>query len=428
MKRVATWRTIRTGLAAMGMILAWSSCTARPAGVDALGKVVLRSISWTATPTEARIIRELVEEFNRLHPEAQVVHEIIERDYPSKLLTYFAAGNAPDVFWVSAQEAWSYIDRNCLYDITDFISEEGLDTSDFFPPTLEPFVRKGRYYGLPNDACTCAVFYNKEMFDQAGLAYPRDDWTWDAFVADARALTQDSDGDGRPDQWGFILPGMITLWYPFVYSNEGCIFDFEQPDHALFDQPACVEAFRKLTDLAFVEKVAPLRGDIGDQGERRGFQMGKVAMMVSGWWDMTDTDEYAPDLRYGVAPIPILRVPGNHAFATATCIYRNSPHPRLAWEFVKFMTGKRGQLVRCKARMAGPSRRSVAQDPYFVGREKDQVFLKAMNYAFGVYGGHYRILEDELSLARDRVLQEIQTPENALREAKRDFVRRISYE
>jgi len=409
------------------------SCSFRPAGIDKSGRALLRSVAWTANPNDLWVVQGLVDEFNRLHPDIYVQHEVIEQGYDVKLLTSFAAGNAPDLFWVSSGISYPYIKRGLLYDLTPFIEKDGLDLKDFYPSTLAPYFWDGRYFGLPNDACSTVLFYNKDLFEKAGLPEPTAGWLWDEFLAAARALSQDTDGNGRTDQWGFVLPSDIYLIFPWVYSNRGLIFDPQDPDRPLFTEPAAIEAFNRAYGLALEKHVAPLRGQSGDggyggSGARRGFQLGRYAMMVSGWWDMTDTDEYAPDLNYAVVPYPVIQDPASLAYSTATAVSAFCPHPELAWEFVKFMTGKEGQLIRCKARMAGPSRRSVAKDPYFDDRPMDRVFLDAMEYSRAAYGNNHRIMMNEMAEAQDRILQEIQTTEEAFKKAERNYYRRCEEE
>jgi multiple sugar transport system substrate-binding protein len=326
---------------------------------------------------------------------------------------------------VGVWSARTFILRSVLYDITPFIEEDNIDVNDFYPATLEPFYHKGHYYSLPNDACSMVLFYNKDMFDKAGLNYPSDNMTIDEFRETARKLTQDFDGDGKIDQWGFVLPGAIEWYFPFVISNNGYICDPEDLNRPMFAEPESVEVFETFLDFSLKDRISPLRGELGDQEVRRGFQIGRIAMMFSGWWDMTDTDAYAPDLRYGVAPVPIFKKPATMAFCTGTGIYKNSPHPREAWEFVKFMTGKYGQMVRCKARMAGPSRRSVGMDPYFDDREMDKVFIRTLEDGCAFYGEHFDMLTFEVMHARDRVLQEMETVGEALKRAEMNYLRRI---
>ncbi|MCX7018567.1 MAG: sugar ABC transporter substrate-binding protein [Candidatus Sumerlaeota bacterium] len=406
-------------------LLVMTGCEYRRAGVDEKGKILLRSISFTGTPTEYPIIMASIADFNNAHPDIHVEHEIVAMEYSSKLLTAFAAGKAPDVFWVPSGSAQSYIIRGVLLEITPFIQADGIDLNDFYPATLDPYRLNGRYYGLPNDACSSVMFFNKEHYDAAGLRYPKDDWSWDEFVSNAKRLTRDIDGDGKTDQWGFVIPGDIWMLFPSIYSNGGRLFDPLDPDLPLFAKPEATQAVEMLLNLALKEKVAPLRGQMGDQDSKRGFQLGRISMMISGWWDMTDTEEYAPNMKYSVAPMPRIKMSETQIYSTGTGIYVNTPHPREAWEYVKFVTSSQQMLVRCKGRLAGPSRRSVGKDPYFNDRYKDKVFIATMETGLSCYGAHFDIMQDELIQARDRVLQELQTTEDSFKEGELNFLRRI---
>ncbi len=408
------------------LLLVHLQCSFRPSGIDEKGEVVIRSASWIPDIESKNIVEKIADKFKIYHPEIHIEHTYYPPlQYDTILMTAFAAGNAPDVFWVSSQVARPYMSRNALYDLTPLIEEENFDIDDYYPSTIEPFHLNGRYYALSNDACSTVLFYNKELFDAENLPYPNKDWKWEDFVRAAKRLTKDFNGDGKIDQWGFVLPGDTLLWFPFIYSNGGYVFDFDNPDMPLFTQPQALEALDNMLNLALKDRAAPLRGELGDQEVKRGFQLGRVAMMISGWWDMLDTTLNAPDLDYDVAPIPKYKVPGSQTYSTATAIYINTPHPKEAWEFVKFITSAEVQLEKVKAGWAGPSRKSVSRLDYFKDKEKEKVFLEAIEYAYNSYGEHFNILCYEMTVARDRVLQELQTTEEAFKEAEKNFLERI---
>jgi len=90
------------------------------------------------------------------------------------------------------------------------------DVSDYYPDIISTAQQDGHLYGLPWIAQPVVVFYNKALFDAAKLEYPKAGWTWDDFLAAAKALTKDTDGDGKTDQWGFSANGWppphIFIW------------------------------------------------------------------------------------------------------------------------------------------------------------------------------------------------------------------------
>lgn len=386
--------------------------------------VTISSASWTATITEMQLIKSLVAEFEKRNPTIKVKYEIISGDYMSKILTQLAGGGAPDCFWADMTFIRPLVAKNAIADLTPFIQADKIDVSDFYPSLLEPFTVDGKYYGLPNDACTLALFYNKDMFDKAGVAYPNENWTWDDLVAAAQKLTIDSNKDGIIDQWGIVLPRRPDFYFPIIYANNGRVFKENDPDQILLTQPAAIEAMQYYADIALKHHASPSHGQASDLDIAKGFHMGKIAMMVSGWWDMVDTEKNAPNLKYDVAPLPKKKVRGTVNLATATVMKKNTLHPKETWEFIKFMTGTEGQLVRCKSGMAGPSRKSVANDPFFNGKKKEMVFIEGFEYGKGFYGNYTNLIIDEFGRAYERVLLGKQSVEQAFKEAEKNFEKR----
>ncbi|MCX7018583.1 MAG: sugar ABC transporter substrate-binding protein [bacterium] len=407
----------------LAIILAYilTGCDIRPVGTDTEGRVVLRSIAWSATPKDVDMERELVRDFEKLHPNIRVQFEIIEQAYDTKLLTSLAADNAPDVFWVNAQTVRSYINRKALMDLKPLAKRDDLSVDDYYPVAITPFVVDEGLYAVPYSACAVGIFFNKDMFAREQIQEPCNNWTWDQFIEAARKLTKRLDDDPRIEQWGFVLPGDTMLSFPIIYSNGGQIFDPRNPDRLLLTQPLTLEGWNRLFDLVFKEKVAPLRGEGGDQDVRRGFQLGRIAMMISGWWDVIDIQDYAPNLNYGIAPIPIIHQAASVAYTTGHAVWSHTPHPSESWELVKFMTARDSQIRRLQKRIAAPSLKSVGRDPRFHANDRDKTLFEAMEVAQAVYGLNCPIMMDEITQARDRVLQEIDTTAQAFGRAEKNF-------
>ena len=96
-----------------------------------------------------------------------------------------------------------YQSRDVLLDLKPFIDRDGYDLTQLADQGVADFTTAGGQYGLPRDLNVIALYYNKAMFDAAGVAYPDDTWDWAKLVDAAKKLTKDTDGDGTMDQWGF---------------------------------------------------------------------------------------------------------------------------------------------------------------------------------------------------------------------------------
>ena len=130
-------------------------------------------------------------------------------------------GDMPDVFWMHSNEAVKYMSNDILLDLTDKVSKSEKLEMDKFPQDLKDmYTWKDKVYAVPKDRDTIAMWYNKKMFDDAGIAYPDGSWTWDEFYEIAEKLTKD---DGS--QFGFAAQpsNEQDTWMNMVYSMGGTI-------------------------------------------------------------------------------------------------------------------------------------------------------------------------------------------------------------
>src|SRR6185369_17768457 len=143
-----------------------------------------------------------------------------------------------------------------LEPLDDYAKADNYSLTDYYPSILRRFTIDGHLYVMPRDVSPiCMVFYNKKAFDEAKLSYPTDDWDWDEFLADAKALTK-KDAKGRTTRWGYTEDWpMIEPW---VYSNGGRWVDnIEKPTKYTFNTPAFMDAVQYRADLVLKHKVLP---------------------------------------------------------------------------------------------------------------------------------------------------------------------------
>ena len=150
-------------------------------------------------------------------------------DYYTKLQTTIAGGTPPDVFYPATHVANAYASKGALLTINEFVERDGIDLSVYDPTILANYQIDGELHCLPVDHAALVVYYNKEIFDAAGVDYPVDGWTWDDFVETAQALTLDTDGDGVIDQFG--VETFRNYWPMVVWTNtdRGLFDDIRHP-------------------------------------------------------------------------------------------------------------------------------------------------------------------------------------------------------
>jgi multiple sugar transport system substrate-binding protein len=141
-------------------------------------------------------------------PDIQVeVESVAGNDYYAQLLAQVAASNAPDIMQIGDDAVPMFVQKGALTELGPFVKGKyPLDPGIYLPGVFQPGVWRGGQYLLPKDYSPLAVYYNKRLFDQYRVAYPKDGWTWDEFLKTAQALTRDTNGDGKPEVWGVQMP------------------------------------------------------------------------------------------------------------------------------------------------------------------------------------------------------------------------------
>lgn len=170
-------------------------------------KVTIRFATWD-TDTLLKIEQDIAKKFEEKHPDIKVQVEAYGEGFDQKVAASFGAKNPPDVLYM-----WNFPTyAKSLQPMTDFISnDKDLNIDDFYPGLLNYSKVNGVVYGLPAGFTTHVVYYNKKIFDEAKVPYPKEGWTWDDFKDIAAKLS-------KPDQ----------KQYSFAYSGEPDPNDFEQ--------------------------------------------------------------------------------------------------------------------------------------------------------------------------------------------------------
>jgi len=343
--------------------------------------VNLSLFTWTR-PGELAINQELCAEFEAQHPgiRVEIINEPGDRAM-DKLQTMVAAGNPPDVMSIHGAYFVPLAANGALLDLDPLIAEDAeFDLEDFYPELVELCRYGGGLYSLPRYTSVYVLFYNKDLFDRAGIGYPDDTWTWDDYLAAARKLTVRS-GDPQERRFGCVIDFWGARIYPWVWAAGGQILD-EAGKRCLLDQAEAQEALQFLVDLRHKWNVCPPT----TMAERRQniamFTNGQVGMFQTGAWDIQQMQE-ARALRWDIAPLPkrkqhaTLLGMENYAIASGT------EHPQEAWELFKFLLGRKAQETMGREMEKQPSRQSVANGPYLaqdVGYSR-RAFVDALEYA-----------------------------------------------
>jgi multiple sugar transport system substrate-binding protein len=326
-------------------------------------------------------------------PQIKVTTQIAEGSATQELQVMAAGGSTPDVMMAWELDYSGLGERGLYADLNTFLANDAefkaVVDQEMVPGLLQMFQWNGAQFVLPEQYAGVVLYYNKDLFDAAELAYPPADWndtswTWDTFLEAAKALTV-GDGD-RVSQYGFV-----DAWWPPLSAmvwgtgNGGNWFDtYVNPTTSTLSDPKMVEAVQFFSDLIHVHHVAPNAEAIATQGGPDMFMGGRAAMCLVGHWfypAFSEIEELNFDV--GVFPVgPGGTTPKTDLGSTGLAISATTEHPEAAWEFVKFSTGPEGQAVIAESGLFVPVLRSVGQSESFLGAhtkiQNTQVFIDAM--------------------------------------------------
>jgi multiple sugar transport system substrate-binding protein len=312
----------------------------------------------------------LVAGFTRQHPRIQVslVHVPGQRDYRTRLGVDFAAGTPADIVLLNYRRYAAFAARGVLEPLGPHLERSRvIGERDFYPQALEPFRWQGTLVCIPQNLSSLVVYYNRDLFDRAGVPRPGDDWTWDDFLAAARALTRDTRGSGRIDQYGLGTEVSLFRLAPFVWQNGGDLVDDPRaPARLTLDSPRAREALQWFVDLQTRHHVVPdLVAEKAESSERR-FLNGRLGMFLN---SRRGVPAYRTitSFAWDVAPLPRRHQRAGILHADAYCLTRASRAPAAAWALIEYANSLEGQRRIAASGRTVPSLRVLAESPAFLG-------------------------------------------------------------
>jgi multiple sugar transport system substrate-binding protein len=309
------------------------------------------------------MLNGFAESFRETHPDVTVTFETIPAaDYTQKLTFQLAGGNAPDAGWLMEDAAPAFAGAGVLEDLAPTLSAaEGYDFADFSEPALGLWTEDDKVWGVPFSTSPFVIFYNKEMFDAAGLEDPlaragKGDWAMAKFQEVAKALTEAS-----PGKWGFEFKDgqgydsrIMHALMPPIRAYGG---DAWADGECGFDDPEAVAAVQQLHDMVFTDRSIVPPGEQGD------FFSGNAAMTIN---QISRASLMADaGFAWGIAPLPT--GPGGESPVigqAGIAVFAAGQQKPLAAEFVAHMTNQ--ENVAIAAQFFPPARQSVLDSDAFI--------------------------------------------------------------
>ena len=326
----------RIKLAMLGMtavLFGLTACGNKQESKSAEGKTTIRFASWdTADDVDAQ--QKMVDKFNEEHPDIQVVLEAYGSEFDTKISASMGSGDAPDVMYM-----WNYpAYHDGLEPLDSYIEKEGEDYKENFYSTLWNYNSyDGQIYGLPVGFTTHCVYYNKDLFEKAGVEEPKDGWTWEDLEEKAKKINEATGVKGfsfsmKPDPYDYEM---------YLWSNGTAYCDKEGKMEGYVNSDKALETYKMFQDMAKDGYAVATEKSGSDE-----FESGQTAMFVYGAWAVKKYTEAG--VNFGLAKLPSFGTEKSASILSSSgvAIAKSSKNKEAAWEFVKYWTDEENNKSR----------------------------------------------------------------------------------
>lgn len=282
-------------------------------------------------------LRQIADDFEAENPGIKVELQVTGwGEYWTMLEAAATGGSLPDVFWMHSNEIYKYGSNDMLLNLDEYIARDSIDLTKFPEGLVDIYNVNESQYAIPKDFDTIGLWYNKTMFDEAGLSYPDETWTWETLREAAETLTNEETG-----QYG-ISAGLTNQegYYNFVYQNGGTILKDDSTSG--YDLPETIEALDYY--FSFIhDGLSP--ESYTDTDSRAYLENGVAAMALFGSWQLPGflDNEYLVN-NFDVAPLPTKDGVTKTIYnGLGNTIDANTDTPEEAWLFLSYLSSEPAQ-------------------------------------------------------------------------------------
>ena len=366
------------GLATLGGRTSTRSTRAAQDAVCGGEEITITYGTWDAAQLPA--VEAQIAAFNEVHPNITVEPQVVPwDDYWTKLQTSAAGGAAYDVFWLNTRNLPIYASQGIIVPIQSLVDDGSIDPSAYPEALIDAYTFEETIYAIPRDFDTIGLYYNRDLFDAAGVEYPTGDWTWDDLRTAAEALTI-MDGD-TASQWGYASPlGDQEGYFNLIKQNGGEILNAEQTEAMLAEEAAC-EAIHFAGDF-IADGLSPsvATQQTNDPHEAL-FPAGVIAMIPGGSWNALTFSQANPAI--AVAPLPQGKTRASAIHGIGNVIWSGSQNQCAAMEWVKFLASAEAELILGQTGTVIPAMEGQQEDWVASIPSMDlQIFIDAVDYTF----------------------------------------------
>lgn len=297
--------------------------------------VTVQFTNFSASGDNEKYLMQMKEEFEKQFPKIKVEIETLGYDnYFVQMQIRVVAGTAPDAYEMNYENFVSYAKKGVLMDMAPLFKKTVFDTSVLNKNALQAFQTDGAQFGLPGSFSNVVLFYNKDLFDKAGIDYPSKDWTWKEEQAAAEKIN-----NLNRRIYGIYHPVQFWEFYKVVQQNGGSFLNENQTQFTI-DSPQNIETLQFMVDRILKSNVMPTEAQLAGMRDWDLFKSGRLGMLVTGIWAFP---EFTRDIQFNW---DIQVEPGNsnkatHFFANGYVINKKSPVSQAAFEWIKFLSASK---------------------------------------------------------------------------------------
>ena len=268
--------------------------------------------NFNASGGNEETLQKMYEAFHEEYPNITVNIETIGYDdYFTQMQTRVAGGTAPDCYELNIENFAAYANKGVLAELT------GIDTSGYNATALNAFSVNGKQYGVPGNFSNVVLIYNKDLFDQAGVAYPTDDWTWDDAMDACEKISALGD-----DIYGIYQPITFNEFFKVAAQYGGGVLNADKTEFTINSEEnlkAATMMISKVTDT----NVQPTEAQMGGMGDWDLFESGRLGMIPTGIWAF-NTFADACDFNWDICVEPGGTQKATHFFSNALVVNADS--------------------------------------------------------------------------------------------------------
>jgi multiple sugar transport system substrate-binding protein len=315
-------------------------------------------------PQDLEFRKELAERFMAENPDIKVQIEVVPDGYAQSLLARIASGTAGDLYRYGTHYGMAnFALRGLYYELDEFVTQDSYDLSIYFEGAIDACKVAGKLYALPVNGHPgwSGLYYLPEVFAEAGVDEPTDEWTYDDMTAAATQITADTTGDGKVDRYGL----WVAMYYEATLTPIDAFGGWPMDSAGLkatYDDPNTIAGVQWIRDA--MNNVGIVNPSFDSRVEL--WASGKVGMVLSGIWEGAYLGDETPEgmtLKLAPGPIGPSGHRGGFLGANVFPIWRTSKHPYEAWQWMKFICSKEVGIENV-ARIGEPGlRKDVWEDP-----------------------------------------------------------------